>query len=39
MENNIETFLKKELKEYFCKEFSKDPKVTDIKDDIGIIRF
>ena len=31
--------LKKELNEYFWKEFLKDPKVTDIKDDIGSIRF
>ena len=31
--------LKKELKEYFWKEFLKDPKVTDIKDDIESIRF
>ena len=32
-------FLKKELKEYFWKEFLKYPKVTDIKDDIESIRF
>ena len=31
--------LKKELKEYFWKEFLKDPKVTDIKNDIESIRF
>ena len=31
--------LKKELKEYFWKEFLKDPKVTDIKDDIESIKF
>ena len=31
--------LKKELKEYFWKEFLKDPKVTDIKDDIECVRF
>ena len=31
--------LKKQLKEYFWKEFLKDPKVTDIKDDIESIRF
>ena len=31
--------LKKELKEFFRKEFLKDPKVTDIKDDIESIRF
>ena len=31
--------LKKELKEYFWKEFLKDPKVTDIKEDIESIRF
>ena len=31
--------LKKELNEYFWKEFLKDPKVTDMKDDIERIRF
>ena len=31
--------LEEELKEYFWKEFLKDPKVTDIKDDIESIRF
>ena len=31
--------LNKELKEYFWKEFLKDPKVTDMKNDIESIRF
>ena len=31
--------LKKELKEYFRKEFLEDPKLTDIKDDIESIKF
>ena len=31
--------LKRELKEYFWKEFLKGPKVTDMKDDIESIRF
>ena len=31
--------LKKELKKYFWKVFLKEPKVTDMKDDIKSIRF
>ena len=31
--------LKTELKDYFLKKFLKEPKVTDIKDDIESIRF
>ena len=31
--------LKKQLKDYFWKVFLKDPKITDMKDDIESIRF
>ena len=39
LKTTSEASLKNELKEYFWKEFLKDPKVTDMKDDIESIRF